>query len=96
MARMDEEAYFYIAGRFKDMIISGGENIYAAEVEAVFRQHDCVQDAALIGSAGQDMGGSWLDDRGTQTELFGNFGRAAAVLSGTSGKVQAPETDRIC
>ena len=31
------------------MIISGGENIYAAEVEAVFREHPTVQDAALIG-----------------------------------------------
>ena len=36
MARQDEEGYFYIAGRYKDMIISGGENVYAAEVEAVF------------------------------------------------------------
>jgi fatty-acyl-CoA synthase len=49
MARMDEEGYFYIVGRFKDMIISGGENVYAAEVEAVFREHACVADAALIG-----------------------------------------------
>jgi fatty-acyl-CoA synthase len=56
MARMDKEGYFYIAGRFKDMIISGGENIYAAEVEAVFREHDCVQDAALIGQPDEKWG----------------------------------------
>jgi len=49
MARMDEEGYFFIAGRYKDMIISGGENIYAAEVEAVFREYEAVADAALIG-----------------------------------------------
>ncbi len=49
MARMDEEGYFYIVGRFKDMIINGGENVYAAEVEAVFREHPTVEDAALIG-----------------------------------------------
>lgn len=49
MARMDQEGFFYIAGRFKDMIISGGENVYAAEVEAVFREHCAVADAALIG-----------------------------------------------
>ena len=36
MARRDEEGFFTIAGHFKDMIISGGENVYAAEVEAVF------------------------------------------------------------
>jgi fatty-acyl-CoA synthase len=56
MARMDEEGYFYIAGRLKDMIISGGENIYAAEVEAIFRQHESVQDAALIGQPDERWG----------------------------------------
>jgi fatty-acyl-CoA synthase len=49
MARQDVDGFFYIAGRYKDMIISGGENIYAAEVEAVFREHPSVADAALIG-----------------------------------------------
>ena len=49
MAYQDEEGYFYIAGRYKDMLISGGENVYAAEVEAVFREHSAVLDAALIG-----------------------------------------------
>ena len=49
MARMDADGFYTIAGRFKDMIISGGENIYAAEVEKVFRDHPAVQDAALIG-----------------------------------------------
>jgi len=56
MARMDEEGYFYIAGRFKDMIISGGENVYAAEVEAVFREHEAVADAALIGQPDEKWG----------------------------------------
>jgi fatty-acyl-CoA synthase len=56
MARQDEEGYFYIAGRFKDMIISGGENVYAAEVEAVFREHDVVADAALIGQPDEKWG----------------------------------------
>jgi fatty-acyl-CoA synthase len=46
---MDEDGFFYIGGRYKDMIKSGGENVYAAEVEAVFREHACVKDAALIG-----------------------------------------------
>jgi fatty-acyl-CoA synthase len=56
MARMDRDGYFYIVGRFKDMVISGGENIYAAEVEAVFREHECVQDAALIGQPDDKWG----------------------------------------
>ncbi len=49
MARQDEDGFYYIIGRYKDMIKSGGENIYAAEVEAVFREHPAVADAALIG-----------------------------------------------
>ncbi len=49
MARRDEEGFYTIVGRFKDMIISGGENVYAAEVEAVFCAHPSVAEAALIG-----------------------------------------------
>lgn len=60
MARMDEEGFFYIAGRFKDMIISGGENVYAAEVEAIFREHPAVADAALIGLPDEKWGETGL------------------------------------
>lgn len=56
IARQDEDGFFYIMGRAKDMIISGGENIYAAEVEAVFREHECVADAALIGQPDEKWG----------------------------------------
>lgn len=56
MAKMDEDGFYYIAGRFKDMIISGGENVYAAEVEAVFVAHDAVAEAALIGQPDEKWG----------------------------------------
>jgi fatty-acyl-CoA synthase len=56
MARMDAEGFYYIAGRYKDMIKSGGENIYAVEVETVFRMHPGVADAALIGLPDQKWG----------------------------------------
>jgi fatty-acyl-CoA synthase len=49
LARQDEEGYYYIVGRVKDMIISGGENIYPAEVEAILHSHASVASAALIG-----------------------------------------------
>jgi fatty-acyl-CoA synthase len=49
MASVDGDGFYTIVGRFKDMIKSGGENIYAAEVETVFRDHPAVADAALIG-----------------------------------------------
>lgn len=48
LARQDAEGYHYIVGRAKDMIISGGENIYPAEVEAVLHDHPSVASAALI------------------------------------------------
>lgn len=56
MAHMDEDGFYYIVGRYKDMIKSGGENIYAAEVEAVFRQHPSVADVALIGIPDEKWG----------------------------------------
>lgn len=56
MARRDEEGFYTIVGRSKDMIISGGENIYAAEVEAVFREHPAVAEAALIGKPDEKWG----------------------------------------
>lgn len=49
MARCDKDGFYYIAGRFKDMIISGGENVYAAEVEAAVLEHPDISEAALIG-----------------------------------------------
>lgn len=49
LARCDEEGYFYIVGRSKDMIISGGENIYPAEVESTMLGHPAVSEVALIG-----------------------------------------------
>jgi fatty-acyl-CoA synthase len=56
MAHCDADGYYYIDGRYKDMIKSGGENIYAAEVEGVFRQHPAVKDAALIGKPDKTWG----------------------------------------
>ena len=49
MAHKDEDGFYYIIGRYKDMIKSGGENVYAAEVEAVFCEHPAVREAVLIG-----------------------------------------------
>ena len=48
-AWMDEDGYIYIADRLKDMIISGGENVYSAEVENALAQHPAVAMCAVIG-----------------------------------------------
>jgi fatty-acyl-CoA synthase len=49
LVRQDEEGYYYVVDRKKDMIISGGENVYCAEVENVLAAHPKVLEVALIG-----------------------------------------------
>ncbi len=49
MARRDEDDYFYLVDRKKNMIITGGENVYPSEVENVLVDHDAVFDVAVIG-----------------------------------------------
>jgi long-chain acyl-CoA synthetase len=46
---MDEDGYVYVVDRVKDMIISGGENVYSAEVENAIYQHAAVAECAVIG-----------------------------------------------
>jgi long-chain acyl-CoA synthetase len=45
----DAAGYFYILDRLKDMIVTGGENVYSAEVEAVIYEHAAVREAAVFG-----------------------------------------------
>ena len=56
MAKMDEDGFFYILDRKKDMIIAGGFNIYPREVEEVLYEHPAVQDAAVVGIPDQYRG----------------------------------------
>jgi long-chain acyl-CoA synthetase len=49
MAKRDEEGFFYIVDRMKDMILTGGENVYSREVEEVIYTHPAVSEAAVIG-----------------------------------------------
>jgi fatty-acyl-CoA synthase len=56
LAERDEEGYFRIAGRLKDLVISGGENVYPAEIEDVLHAHPGVSEAAVIGVPDQRWG----------------------------------------
>jgi len=49
LASVDEDGFFYVKGRQKDMIIVGGENVYALEVETVLLAHDRIREAAVKG-----------------------------------------------
>jgi len=55
-ARIDEEGFYYIVDRWKDMYISGGENVYPAEVENVLHQIAAVAEAAVIGIPSEQWG----------------------------------------
>lgn len=65
LARRDAEGYYYVVGRLKDMFISGGENVYPAEVESVMYGHPAVAEAALVG---------------VPDEKWGEVGRAFVVV----------------
>jgi fatty-acyl-CoA synthase len=46
---MDEDGYYFLVDRARDMYITGGENVYPAEVERILRQHPDVKDIAVAG-----------------------------------------------
>jgi|SRR5579859_566449 len=80
IGRRDADGFFYIVDRRKDMYISGGENVYPAEVEAVLIEHEAVRDAAVIGVA---------------DHKWGEVGRAFVILE-PSRSVDAAELAKYC
>jgi fatty-acyl-CoA synthase len=76
----DEEGFLYILDRKRDMIISGGENIYPAEVERVIGQHPQVLEVAVVGVA---------------DAKWGESPRACVVMK-DGGKMSAEEVMRFC
>ncbi|WP_417467594.1 AMP-binding protein [Maricaulis sp.] len=56
LGRFDDEGYCFVAGRIKEMYISGGENVYPAEVENVLTDHPEVQDASVTGVPDEKWG----------------------------------------
>ena len=56
LVRQDDEGYVWVVDRKKDMIISGGENIYCAEVENALAAHPAIAEVAVIGAGAPEMG----------------------------------------
>ena len=56
MAREDQDGFIYLVDRKKDVIITGGENIYPVQIEDFLRGHNKIKDAAVIGIADQRLG----------------------------------------
>jgi long-chain acyl-CoA synthetase len=60
LGRIDNDGYLYLSGRAKDMIISGGENIYPLEIERLLKENPKIRDAAVVGIPDRDWGESVL------------------------------------
>lgn len=56
LVRVDEEGFVYVVDRKKDMIISGGENVYCAEIENVLFEHERILEAAVVGRSDDKWG----------------------------------------
>ncbi|HOU51072.1 MAG TPA: class I adenylate-forming enzyme family protein [Smithella sp.] len=56
MAKMDEDGFIYLVDRKKDVIITGGENIYPVQIEDFLRTHNAIKDVAVIGLPDQRLG----------------------------------------
>ena len=56
VAECDDEGDYWIRGRLKELVVSGGENVYPAEIEAVLHEHPAVVEAAVIGVPGRALG----------------------------------------
>ena len=80
LARMDEEGYFYLVDRARDMYISGGENVYPAEVERVLRGHSDIEDVAVVG---------------VPDETWGETGHAFIILKAGS-RLSAEDLSQFC
>ena len=56
MAKMDEDGFIYLVDRKKDVIISGGENLYPVQIEDFLRAHEAIKDVAVIGLSEPRLG----------------------------------------
>jgi bile acid-coenzyme A ligase len=56
LGRLDEEGYLYLGDRMQDMILTGGSNVYPAEVEAALQEHPAVRSCVVIGLPDDDLG----------------------------------------
>ena len=83
-AMIDEDGYIYLRGRKKDMIIVGGENVYALEVEQVLYLHDRILEAAVVGVPAKGM-----------LTYLGELVKAVIVVK-PGEELTAPEVKAFC
>jgi len=81
LGRRDADGCYYVAGRIKEMFISGGENVFPAEVENILAHHPSVSEAAVVGVA---------DDK------WGEVGHAFVVLRPDAPRIDAAVLIHFC
>lgn len=81
IGRRDRDGCYYVAGRIKEMYISGGENVYPAEIENVLARHAAVLECAVIGVA---------------DEKWGEVGHVFVMLRGGAPPITAAELIQFC
>ena len=84
VGRIDADGFLYIVDRRKDMILSGGQNIYPADIEVVVREHADVADVAVIGVPSEQWGETPL---AVVVPHAGRHPQAAALIDWTNARV---------
>ncbi len=90
MARIDEDGYFFIVDRKKDLIIRGGYNVYPREIEEVLYEHPAVREAAVIGiphaELGEEVGAAVVAQAGRE----GHADEIRDFVKGQRRRLQVP------
>ena len=94
MAKQDEDGYFFIVDRKKDLIIRGGYNVYPREVEEALYEHEGVAEVAVIGIPDDEPGRGGRRRRRAEGRQRRRRGGAAGLRQGTAGCLQVP-TGRV-
>ena len=92
---LDADGYLYLHDRIKDMIVSGGENVYPAEVENVLMTHPGVADAAVIGVPDAAVGRGRQGRRGARRRRGPHRGRPDRLRTAPARRVQAAQERRL-
>jgi acyl-CoA synthetase (AMP-forming)/AMP-acid ligase II len=92
---LDEDGYLYIVDRAKDMVITGGFNVYSAEVEQALMAHDAIRDCAVIGLPDEKWGERVTAVVQLRPDTSVDVDELIAFVKGRIGSVKAPKQVEI-
>lgn len=92
LVRRDAEGYFYVVGRRKEMFISGGENVYPAEVEAFLRTNQRIREVAVVGVKDEQWGETGRCFYSTESALPLDETELRAFCQGGLAKYKVPKS----